>query len=117
MVSIVQDTEGTRGPQSRGSQASVHAANAPPVYATGKAAEPTPNPLILCCPQSLHLAARRFSKYEEARRCFLCSEICVRLLGYVVFQCDAEGNKEKKTKKQAYLFSLIQPETFRTGLS
>lgn len=59
MVSIVQDTEGTRGPQSRGSQASVHAANAPPVYATGKAAEPPPNPLYSLL--SSKLASRRAS--------------------------------------------------------
>lgn len=66
MVSIVQDTEGTRGPQSRGSQASVHAANAPPVYATGKAVEPTPNPLILHCPQSSH--SLRITSVSTRRR-------------------------------------------------
>lgn len=76
-----------------------------------------PTPLFSVVLKARISPAPRFSKYEEARRCFLRSEICVRLLGYVVFQCDAEGNKEKETKKRAYLFSLIQPETFRTGLS
>lgn len=88
-----------------------------PVYATGKAAEPTPSPLILfpfglSCPQSLCLSAFHFSKYEEARKCFLYSKICVRLLGYVVLQCDVESNKasaHRKGEKETALLILFNP--------
>lgn len=58
------------------------------------------------------LSALHFSKYEEARRCFLYSEICVRLLGYVVLQCDVEGNKASANRggeKETALLILFNP--------
>lgn len=75
---------------------------------------PTPlsSPLGLSCPQSLCLSAFHFSKYEEARRCFLYSEICVRLLGYVVLRCDVEGNKasaQREGEKEIPLLILFNP--------
>lgn len=98
MVRNVQATQGTMGHQSKGSQASVHAAKSSQFMPQGRLRNQHPTPLFsplsgLSCPQSLCLSAFHFSKYEEARRCFLYSEICVRLLGYVVLQCDVEGNK------------------------
>lgn len=98
----------------KGSQAAVHAANAPQFMPQGRLWNehpPSPplilSPLGLSCPQSLCLSALHFNEYEEARRCFLYSEMCVRLLGYVVLQCDVEGNKasanregEEKKKKR-----------------
>lgn len=59
------------------------------------------------CPSAFH-----FSEYEEAKRCFLYSEICVRLLGYVVLQCDVEGNKvtaNREGEKETGLLILFIP--------
>lgn len=122
MVRNVQATLGTMGPQCKGSQTSARAANAPQFMPRGRLRNQHPTSLFssrsvslslsLSCPQSLCLSTFHFSKCVEARKCFLYSKICVRLLGYVVLQCDVEGNKarahRKGRKKQLHVFSLIQ---------
>lgn len=55
--------------------------SAPQPMPQGRLRSPTPSRLLLspvglCCPQSLCLCAFLFSKYEQARRCFLHCEIC-----------------------------------------